>query len=478
MSSIARTATILLLLTGVAGAQLAALAPGHGNPSDEPVRVHKVTIHPAAEPTPALKWRLTYSVLDNEAGNAAVHYLTVLSLAETIKDEAVDEIDKLLEIPPDGDFPVDRARRALEPFGNVLRRCALAGRTRRCDWQTPIRHEGIATLLPSLTAFRSIAKALALRTQMHIAAGEYQAAVEDLRIGYAMADHLAEGETLIQGLVGLAISGLMHARVEQLTQAPGAPNLYWALAGLERELPDLRTGLNSEMHWVFLSVPELAELERLELSIEGWRDLLDKVFGQLNPAAVDVKAEVNATVLGWAILAYPQARQDLLDRGYDAEAVEAMPVAKAILLSSLHHYRIARDKQFKWFLLPYAQARFGQERTGRPGGASADIRSGFPFSILLPSLRRAYYVQARSERQLAVLQILHGLRAWAAENGRLPDALGAMAPTTPAPADPVTGKAFGYRLVDGKARLRLVGVEGEETQIYEITLGGAETKGD
>ncbi len=474
MSKTACNASILLLLTGVAGAQMVASAPGHGNPPGQEPEIHKVTVYPGAAPRPALKRRLTYSVLETEPGNAAVHYLTILSLAESIAQDAIEEVDKLLEFPPDGDFPVERARRALAPFASVLRRCALAARTRHCDWQTPIRHEGISTLLPSLTPIREIARALALRARLHIAEGAHEAAIEDLRIGYGLARHVAAGETLIHGLVGLAISGLMHEHVEMLSQSPDAPNLYWALAGLGRDLPDLRTGLAHERHWVLLSVPELADVEQLELSQAGWRNLLEKVFGQLSPAT----AEINSSALGWAILAYPQAWQDLLDRGYDAKTVEAMPVAKAILLASLHHYRIARDEQFKWFLLPYAQARAGLERTGRPAGASADIRSGFPFSILLPSLGRAYYVQARSDRRLAVLQTLHGLRAWAAVHGTLPETLDAMAATTPAPIDSITGRAFAYRLAEGKARLRLEGAGGERTEIYEITLGAAEAKGD
>lgn len=75
------------------------------------------------------------------------------------------------------------------------------------------------------------------------------------------------------------------------------------------------------------------------------------------------------------------------------------------------------------------------------------------------------------DRELAAMQIVEGLRAYAAANdGQLPDSLEDLA-DTPAPLDPSTGQPFGYR-VEGRTAViesPLMAGGGKELR-YEVTV--------
>ena len=80
---------------------------------------------------------------------------------------------------------------------------------------------------------------MALKARLEIADRKFDEAIHTLQTGYALARHVGQGGTLIHGLVGIAIGQLMSARVQELVQQPGVPNLYWALTALPQPLIDL-----------------------------------------------------------------------------------------------------------------------------------------------------------------------------------------------------------------------------------------------
>ena len=147
--------------------------------------------------------------------------------------------------------------------------------------------------------------------------------------------------------------------------------------------------------------------------------------------------------------AYPEAKRQLIAQGRPAAQVEAMPSIQVVALHSYRLYEQARDDIFKWAGLPYWQASKGMADSERHPGIGWDkLKGGIPFASVLPAISSAFYVPARVERRLNVVQYIEAIRLYAANhNGSLPPSLEAIT-EAPVPIDPATGKFFDYK-VDG-----------------------------
>ncbi|HUY31990.1 MAG TPA: hypothetical protein VMV69_04355 [Pirellulales bacterium] len=104
-----------------------------------------------------------------------------------------------------------------------------------------------------------------LQAKLQIVEGRLDEALHTLQTGYAMGQHAARGPTLINGLIGIAICGMMSSRLRDLIQQPGAPNLYWALTTLPDPLIDLRACMEAESQILYLSYPERQPRQPLSL---------------------------------------------------------------------------------------------------------------------------------------------------------------------------------------------------------------------
>lgn len=452
-------------------AQLAALSGGPTKPAAEelPPTV-KLVLHPAAEPRPALRYQLLPPLVDRRPGNAAVLYGKVTAEQQQFfgNQELWEKIDKWTDTPL-GEFPKEEAGKVLQ--GSQFKFLDRAARCEYCDWQMPLRDEPFyAILLPELQQTRSFGRMLAARTRLQIAEGQFDEAVHTLQTGYALGRHAGEGQTLINALVGMAITGIMSKQVETFVQQPGAPNLYWALTELPDPLVDMRPGIEAERAMIYLSYPELRDLDKQDYSPEQWRERLNKLtetilsFGGGGPP---VGSEVITTAL--ALKGYPMARQGLIDRGYKPDEVEAMPVPKVVLLYTMQTYEDLRDDLFKWFGVPYWQARPGLQK------AQENLKDGLrreviPFaSMLLPALQAAHFAGARGERTIAVLRVIEAIRLYgAAHDGKLPEKLSEIT-DVPVPTDPTTGEPFMYRRSGEIAVLESPGGKGHGLR-YEITF--------
>jgi hypothetical protein len=112
------------------------------------------------------------------------------------------------------------------------------------------------------------------------------------------------------------------------------------------------------MDGVYLSFPELRDLERQDQPPEYWQALLARVADRLAPFLSDSKPPEDLRQLATtaAILrGYPRAKQYLVERGRSAAEVDAMPVARVALLYMTMFYDEVRDDLFKWQQLSYAE---------------------------------------------------------------------------------------------------------------------------
>jgi len=425
-------------------------------PSPPLPQQHSIAVSPSPTAIPALRYRLIPSLGQQTSGNAATQYLIAFELLPHAPTP--DDLDDLLAAPLK-DLDTTKAQAVLNNYLSALKQVEIASNRQLCQWDLPLRQEGINTLLPHLASMRQVARALALQARMQIAERRFDDAVHTLRIGFAMVHHLQNEGVLVQGLVATGIADLLLARISELQQTSGSPNLYWALANLPKPLIDTQTIAQAEQAWVDFSFPELRGRPVEQLTDDELRGLFRhmKEF-QFRSGQLPAGDAQNLAFAGLMAGAYGPARDYLLAHGRTEAQVKQMPI-EAILAPYLFNQAQGwSDEIFKWAGVPYWQARTGIER-GQQENLEQASQANNPLATLLPAINTALLRFAQTERMIARLQLIEALRAYAAaHDGQFPATLDALAPEMPAPIDPVTGKNFGYESHGKAATLTIEGL--------------------
>jgi hypothetical protein len=467
-------------LLALAAASAPATAPAQPPPESPPTTI---TLRPAAEPVPALKYRLVPERRQTVPGNAALFYHRAIQfviegrmrLAIQEKEGpgarplSIDETIARWASGPIGEIPREEARQQIARFENALREVELGAGRRECDWGFERRTEGINLLLPEIQETRELARLVALRARLAILDGKTDEAMHWIQVGLTLGRHAADGPTVIQALVGVAIDSMMARCLEDAIGAPGTPSLYWALADRPRPFIDMRYPLEGERYLLEKELPELEDLDSGVWSVDRARRFVDGLQGKLFALASgeaipgtdgalppDMPGMVRR--LGIAAMAakiYPEARKGLIALGKPADVVDAMPVVQVATLHTILEYNRLRDATYKWMSLPYWQSARSLQRAESSGG-SVQEKLANPlltlFGLLTPTLNAARLAAVRLDRQLDALQAIESIRMYAAAHGgQLPPDLAALDP--PAPLDPATGKPFVYELGGGSATL-------------------------
>jgi hypothetical protein len=209
-------------------------------PQEEKARTVELTLYPAKSPEPKQKYQLLPKAQEQTDANAVPLYeKAVQSLP---KDLTTDQIKQWLDSPSDK-LPLQQVQSTLQQLGPTLQSLEQAAKCRQCNW--PAAESGVMPV--NLSEYRRLALVLALQTRFQVAQGQYDRAISTIQTGFAMAKHIGEGQTVIHGLVGVAIGELMCRQLEQIIQATDAPNLYQALQELSRPLVDLNKPMTAEM---------------------------------------------------------------------------------------------------------------------------------------------------------------------------------------------------------------------------------------
>lgn len=463
--------TFALIALATAWGPLAALA--QPPPAPQPT---VITIRPAAEPVPALKYRLVPERSRLVRGNAAIFYHRAIHLL-TLKRPHLAGKEKGQPGGNSGpvgesaivqwssgsisEIPREEARKQLEPFQGVLKEIELGAQRLTCDWEYDQRDEGFTLLIPEIQEMRSLARLVAVRTRLAVLDGNTDEAMRWIEIGLVMGRHVSQGPIVIQALVGIAICNLMEHCLEELIDTPGTPSLYWAFADRPRPFIDMRTAMEGERYLLEKEIPELNELDRGPWSPDQARQFADalqlKLFTFASGSPPPSTAGAGPTNLssmsrrlGIAAMAtkiYPEAKRALIARGRPEGQVEAMPVIQVAALYTLQNYQRLRDDSYKWMGLPYWQSFDKVNAMSRP---AAEDKFANPlltlFQTLTPALNSARLAPVLLDRRLNALQCIEAIRLHVAgHGGKLPTSLGAIT-EAPAPADPVTGKPFLYEV--------------------------------
>ena len=153
------------------------------------------------------------------------------------------------------------------------------------------------------------------------------------------------------------------------------------------------------------------------------------------------KASLSARV----VRGYPNAKKRLLQRGFKPDEVESMPVAKVVMVDSLHQYNCNRDSQFA----AVQQALLDPSRVARLA-SQADLAEheeclSIARAMGIGSYSSVINAVLRSRRSIATLQVIEAIRMYAATTGKLPARLNDIT-TVIVPNDPSTNQPFNYEL--------------------------------
>jgi hypothetical protein len=290
---------------------------------------------------------------------------------------------------------------------------------------------------------RVLARLLALRCRLELAEGRPDAALRPLQTGLQLAAHLGECDSFVPHLVGVGVASAMLSRVEEMIAAPGAPNLYWALTALPRPLLDARRPAAGERDALYRAFPRLRRLGQEALTVEQAGRLAEEVtaaLGRLGDGEATAH-QARAVFAALAVEAYPEAKKALLAAGRSPQEVDALPVARAVLLHLTAQYDRAWDEQLRWMSVPYPEGREALDRLARELAPEGAYGHNLFLRPNLPAAQRTYLAGLRLERQAAALRVVEAVRRHAAAHGGRPPATLADIKIVPVPPDPLTGRA-------------------------------------
>ena len=446
-------------------------APEVSRADDEPPPT-KLILYPMDEPLPALKYRLLPPFLETTPGNAAVHYGKVPA-EQTVffsNQELWDNMALWRKLPLE-ELRKDEVQVPSE--GSIDDSLARAARCRACDWQLPIgRVPYYDMLLPEVQQLRYFAWILATKARLQMAHDNFDQAIMTLQHGYALGRHTAAGETLVNGLVGIAICELASEQLTIYVQQPGAPNLYWALTDLPRPLIDMRRAFEVEATGVALNFLEVPDLPSAELSDDTWRSMLIQIANVITgwSSADEYKPPTPGELNIRCQHLHAFATRALIDGHFEEKRVQSMSPHQVAVLYTVTRHRLLLEEAVKHVSLPYPQAISGIRAAIEQANREQHI---VPIAVhTLPAVQTARTAIARNERAIAVLRVIEALRIFAARrNGQLPARLEDIT-DIPVPKDPVTGRSFVYLRAGKTAFLRGPSL-GDKRLSYEIEMVGS-----
>jgi hypothetical protein len=401
----------------------------------------RLTLHPAAAPRPALKYRLLPELLEMRPGNPIQGYMKCMMEQRKFffDEEALRRRETLLAMP----LNELNAQELNEDGQYVLALADAAARLDNPDWQTleRLKSEGYNLLLPEVQQIRSVVRALEVRFRAEIAQSRFDDAIRTAKTMFAIARHLGEHPTAIGNLVGMAAAFVTIYHFDELLQQPGCPNLYWALTNLPSPLIRVDKGLDAEracMTWCFRALSDRAPMSSDQ--IKAFVTEVDMVLDRPT-----TQAWLNDRVKDEGFVT--EARRRLLEFGLPEERLLRFPAEQVVLLDQKRDVEIRFDDLMKTYAMPIWELdlRDDPNKPKNPATLFADT--------LVPALKNVRTAQGRVDQRIVLLRLIEALRLYAAgHDGKVPAKLADIG--VPLPVDPITGKPVRYDVIGETAHLR------------------------
>jgi hypothetical protein len=449
--------------------------PVRRNPNQSPVI--ELTLTPAAEPVPALKYELLPGPLERKPGNGATNYYraflhmqqTLAAVPKEEREKFYQEYDSISDMTL-AEMPKQEMEKWVGYYRNALAEAKAAAYREECHFQLREQDfrgmETVNFLLHDFQVARDLGRALRMRARLEISKGKLDDAIETVRQGMQLGRDTTDPEILINGLIGVAIINIMQEELIEIIDQPGSPNLYWALASLPRPLVSIRRGLRFEMDMPERMFPFLKDAETAQRTPEEWQKLM--VESLSSAAELDGKPnrmpewQSRLAATAGLMMVYPESKKRLAEEGFDVEALEKMPAAQVVAIQASRAQKRYYHNAFKWTSLPYSQqgrqAEEAMQAMMTEIGGAGQFTAADPLYLarqLLPAVQQAMIAEMRMQSSLAAIQAIEALRMHAAANaGELPQTL-AEVTIVPVPLNPTTDKPFPYEVKDGVATLTI-----------------------
>jgi hypothetical protein len=280
----------------------------------------------------------------------------------------------------------------------------------------------LTALLPPLSPQRQIAKMWAAQAAYLQSQGQADAALENMLTAQRMANHVGNGKTLIEGLVGIAISsladqGMMRIAESGQVDSQTLRNALMEMDRLSASFPSFERMIRAEEKWVTTVIDDLIEAP-----------------GAMNLFLVnfEVGQEGLVTKTGWTQLKNRLSHLYLPDRAMKANFsrhFDAVVEANRRAESGMPGPPLEEDKLFQQIPAWDTVSR-----------------------MMLPSLSRAHELSLLSRSNFARTRMKLAVEAYKLEHGEYPPALTALVPeyVRTVPVDPMTGYEFEYRPTSGE----------------------------
>ncbi|HUB24837.1 MAG TPA: hypothetical protein VL992_05355 [Tepidisphaeraceae bacterium] len=389
-------------------------------------------------------------------GNSAFLYAdAAATLNDAINKQTADALDAYWS--NNGNFDslaaaVEKAR-VYYTVQSTFDLLAIAARRQDYHWESSWRQQGGETLIPHILGERKLIDLISVRALEQIRAGQFDNAVDTIRLGYEMGRKAGSEQLMICGLVGSAIVSRSAALTEDLMKQPNAPNLYWALASLPRSMVSFQNCLAGETGDVRATIHELDTDRPQDISVETWHTIFDKCVGFLKHS-VDVPNhgwDNPQTVSEEIARMAPQAADDYAQRfGLSRDQVNSLDPFKVVLTYWYCQNQQLEEQMYQLASLPYPLLLKQAADFDRRAKRMALDEPANPFLEWIASIDKAARRFARADRLMAAMTDVEAIRSYAATNGgKLPEHLQDIT-ATPALDNPRTGRPFDYR-VDGDA---------------------------
>lgn len=353
--------------------------------------------------------------------NAAFRYFDAVNAHVRAEPDIADWVDRAAK----GEWPEDAENEAallahLDANANAISLTREA--TQMDDYFLPlfgnVGDPLYSFLLPSLSDQRHIAKLLAADAQRQIRAGEFELGMDRLLTAQRMGNHLGHGSTMIEGLVGVAVSAMASDQLTKMAATYDIPT-------------DVLLNTTAEMDDIAANLPSFEDMLRAEEALTD--DIVEDVL--INPT-------VDPNVLG--VPAPPSLFKPENGTGWHKLVKELRRVYlpdRAIKRHAKKYYKKVRKGT-------------RPKKDGTPGTILqedlllADVPSWDMLTMAtLPSFSRAHEIVLMCKSNFERTRVRLAVRAYEQDRGQLPPNLQALTPTylSSLPADPMTGYDFEYQ---------------------------------
>lgn len=287
------------------------------------------------------------------------------------------------------------------------------------DYELPLFHGGsdslIAILLPSLQHQRQLARLLAAESAQLMAEGRADAALENCLALQRMGNQLGDGRTMIEGLVGVAVTHLAQQGIVEIADSGKAD--ADVLKSAAARMDELRAGQ-----------PDWERIIRAE----------QKCFGSY----VDDMIEHQGSFPGLFTGSFPGTDSAARDTGWGRFHLRM----KKLILP---------DREMRRHVADHYDALVAAARRADGAGAltalEQELVTRIPAwdagaRIMLPSLSRSFDLCLMSKSNFERARLALAVAAYRSEHGNSPPSLGALAPKyiREIPRDPMSGHPMQY----------------------------------